>query len=390
MEKADILEMTVKHVQQIANQSGSSGDELAKYKAGFTKCASEVSNFLNSVSGFPADLHKRLQSHLSSATSSINKSFLIQNKNLTHVTSAGVATIPTLSSQPSTSTASTHSSSNNQKITKPKAIPLASSSPDSQTDMTSRSTSIGSPEIPVGSPSSPESAKGNSPNCSPIHTSCASSVTIPASLNQNRNYNPENFSPSTETSKHYTVPVKSEANYSQSMPLDLATQKKSDQTSAVHQAAFVNQTVYHYDRNYQITASIPTSTTNQNYQNYVQANQQPAWQVNTTQVPTGYQPNQRYFINSTTIKNEPQQTYYHTESRISPVPSSHSIPTNQSPSLSRKASTSKALSTNEPKINSSHKLLVKPSQQQSKSRVERAHPYLPPAQGSNKSHWRPW
>lgn len=76
LEKADILEMTVRHVQALHRHEGtgprtSAGtDSTAKYRAGFTQCASEVSRFLAGVNGLPADLHTRVMSHLSTSTSS--------------------------------------------------------------------------------------------------------------------------------------------------------------------------------------------------------------------------------------------------------------------------------------------------------------------------------
>ncbi|XP_047496102.1 transcription factor HES-4-like [Penaeus chinensis] len=74
LEKADILEMTVRHVQALHRHDsgaprGSAGsDSTAKYRAGFTQCASEVSRFLAGVNGLPADLHTRVMSHLSTAS----------------------------------------------------------------------------------------------------------------------------------------------------------------------------------------------------------------------------------------------------------------------------------------------------------------------------------
>ncbi|XP_042225034.1 transcription factor HES-4-like [Homarus americanus] len=73
LEKADILEMTVRHVQALHRQDTStsrhqSTDSTAKYRAGFTQCAAEVSRFLAGLNGLPPDLHARVLSHLSSTT----------------------------------------------------------------------------------------------------------------------------------------------------------------------------------------------------------------------------------------------------------------------------------------------------------------------------------
>ncbi|KAK7083680.1 Transcription factor HES-4 [Halocaridina rubra] len=73
LEKADILEMTVRHVRSLHRQdtaaaSNPPADVGSKYRAGFSKCASEVSTFLSGVNGLPSDLHARVLSHLSAAT----------------------------------------------------------------------------------------------------------------------------------------------------------------------------------------------------------------------------------------------------------------------------------------------------------------------------------
>ncbi|XP_069162996.1 transcription factor HES-4-B-like [Procambarus clarkii] len=75
LEKADILEMTVRHVEALHRQETSTSsrhlnaDSSAKYRAGFTQCAAEVSRFLASLNGLPSDLHARVLSHLSSSAS---------------------------------------------------------------------------------------------------------------------------------------------------------------------------------------------------------------------------------------------------------------------------------------------------------------------------------
>lgn len=65
LEKADILEMTVKHLeslqrQQVALASATDPNVLNKFRAGFTECASEVGRF----PGLEASVKRRLMAHL--------------------------------------------------------------------------------------------------------------------------------------------------------------------------------------------------------------------------------------------------------------------------------------------------------------------------------------
>ncbi|XP_015108909.1 protein hairy [Diachasma alloeum] len=67
LEKADILEMTVKHLetlqrQQVALAAATDPSVLNKFRAGFTECASEVGRF----PGLDASVKRRLMSHLAS------------------------------------------------------------------------------------------------------------------------------------------------------------------------------------------------------------------------------------------------------------------------------------------------------------------------------------
>ena len=67
LEKADILEMTVKHLetlqrQQVALAAATDPNILNKFRAGFTECASEVGRF----PGLDASVKRRLMAHLAS------------------------------------------------------------------------------------------------------------------------------------------------------------------------------------------------------------------------------------------------------------------------------------------------------------------------------------
>ena len=67
LEKADILEMTVKHLetlqrQQVALAAATDPNVLNKFRAGFTECAGEVGRF----PGLEASVKRRLMAHLAS------------------------------------------------------------------------------------------------------------------------------------------------------------------------------------------------------------------------------------------------------------------------------------------------------------------------------------
>lgn len=69
LEKADILEMTVKYLknmkrQQVAVAMGTDPSLLGKYIAGYNECTSEISKYLNTVDGLSAETRTRLMNHL--------------------------------------------------------------------------------------------------------------------------------------------------------------------------------------------------------------------------------------------------------------------------------------------------------------------------------------
>ncbi|XP_060930757.1 hairy-related 9 isoform X2 [Limanda limanda] len=70
LEKADILEMTVKHLRnmQRVQMSALSADAtvLSKYRAGFNECTNEVTRFLSTSEGVNTEVRSRLLNHLSS------------------------------------------------------------------------------------------------------------------------------------------------------------------------------------------------------------------------------------------------------------------------------------------------------------------------------------
>ncbi|KAF6730726.1 Transcription factor HES-1-A [Oryzias melastigma] len=77
LEKADILEMTVKHLRSLQRLHmtaavHSDPSVLSKYRAGFSECVGEVTRFLSSCEGVDSETRTRLLSHLASCVSQIN------------------------------------------------------------------------------------------------------------------------------------------------------------------------------------------------------------------------------------------------------------------------------------------------------------------------------
>lgn len=71
LEKADILEMTVKHLrnlQRVQMSAALSADAtvISKYRAGFNECMNEVTRFLSTSEGVNTEVRSRLLNHLSS------------------------------------------------------------------------------------------------------------------------------------------------------------------------------------------------------------------------------------------------------------------------------------------------------------------------------------
>merc|ERR1712020_32773 len=73
LEKADVLELTVKHLRKLKRQqmlSINPGLELDRYRAGYTTCATEVSRCLAST-GVDISVGSRLMSHLGNKLNTI-------------------------------------------------------------------------------------------------------------------------------------------------------------------------------------------------------------------------------------------------------------------------------------------------------------------------------
>lgn len=67
LEKADVLELTVRHLQKLKRQQMLQANpalDIDRFRAGYSSCASEVSRFLATVPGVKIHLGTQLMSHL--------------------------------------------------------------------------------------------------------------------------------------------------------------------------------------------------------------------------------------------------------------------------------------------------------------------------------------
>ncbi|XP_013792054.1 transcription factor HES-4-A-like [Limulus polyphemus] len=76
LEKADILDMTVRHLQNVQRQQIAAAitadpSVLNKFKAGFNECAAEVSRYINRIDGVENSIRHRLLNHLANCVSSL-------------------------------------------------------------------------------------------------------------------------------------------------------------------------------------------------------------------------------------------------------------------------------------------------------------------------------
>lgn len=79
LEKADILEMTVRHLQslrrvQVTAALSADPAVLGKYRAGFNECLAEVNRFLAGCEDVPADVRSRLLGHLAACLGQLGPS----------------------------------------------------------------------------------------------------------------------------------------------------------------------------------------------------------------------------------------------------------------------------------------------------------------------------
>ncbi|RZF38704.1 hypothetical protein LSTR_LSTR016193, partial [Laodelphax striatellus] len=76
LEKADILEMTVKHLQTVQKRQLSAAmvadpGVVHKFRGGFEECATEVSRYIEGLDGIDMGVRRRLAAHLSSCVTNI-------------------------------------------------------------------------------------------------------------------------------------------------------------------------------------------------------------------------------------------------------------------------------------------------------------------------------
>lgn len=78
LEKADILEMTVKHLQKLQRQQVAAAivndtSVLNKYRAGFSECVTEVGRYMGNMDGFDQSIRQRILGHLHHCVNSLNQ-----------------------------------------------------------------------------------------------------------------------------------------------------------------------------------------------------------------------------------------------------------------------------------------------------------------------------
>ena len=104
LEKADVLELTVKHLRKLKRQqmlSVNPGLELDRYRAGYTTCATEVSRCLAST-GVDISVGSRLMSHLGNKLNTIEAArqepLRLSLPEVTHVPQPSLTSLTSLTS----------------------------------------------------------------------------------------------------------------------------------------------------------------------------------------------------------------------------------------------------------------------------------------------------
>merc|ERR1712242_256839 len=104
LEKADVLELTVKHLRKLKRQqmlSVNPGLELDRYRAGYTTCATEVSRCLAST-GVDISVGSRLMSHLGNKLNTIEAArqepLRLSLPEMTHVPQPSLTSLTSLTS----------------------------------------------------------------------------------------------------------------------------------------------------------------------------------------------------------------------------------------------------------------------------------------------------
>ena len=74
LEKADVLELTLKHLQKLKRQQllkSNPAIDMDRYRAGYTACASEVGRFMSSIPGVNINMGTHLMSYLGEQVTSL-------------------------------------------------------------------------------------------------------------------------------------------------------------------------------------------------------------------------------------------------------------------------------------------------------------------------------
>ncbi len=113
LEKADVLELTVRHLQKLKRQQmirSNPALDMDRYRSGFSACASEVSRCLASIPGININIGTALMSHLGSSISALERTSAITSP-LTVNTVSPAAAPPATPSPPTKQPLSPHSDS---------------------------------------------------------------------------------------------------------------------------------------------------------------------------------------------------------------------------------------------------------------------------------------
>ncbi|KAJ3621936.1 hypothetical protein MTP99_002479 [Tenebrio molitor] len=128
LEKADILEMAVKHLQNVQRQQlalamATDPSVLRKFKSGFNECATEIDRFVSQAESVDNGLKDRMMSHLQKCISGIEQ--------VAHFNFPGFANLPFMSTSnvfaqnpTSESSSSVGDQNNNARIQIPQSIQL--------------------------------------------------------------------------------------------------------------------------------------------------------------------------------------------------------------------------------------------------------------------------
>ncbi|XP_068146436.1 protein deadpan isoform X1 [Drosophila tropicalis] len=115
LEKADILEMTVKHLQSVQRQQLNMAIQtdpsvVQKFKTGFVECAEEVNRYVSQLDGIDVGVRQRLSAHLNNCANSLEQIGSMSNfqngyrgqipNNSLFATAAGAAATPLFPSLP--------------------------------------------------------------------------------------------------------------------------------------------------------------------------------------------------------------------------------------------------------------------------------------------------